>query len=179
MLSTEIPMLRDRLCQLAAVFDKREPNEHAMKVWAHTLKEFAFPEISDSLDRLARTTTKMPAPGDVWKALNEQRTDRIERDSIARSKSEREEIKRTFARSDEVSRKLKALVGRLQTRTKRDPMDWAFEILDKKARGEPVSYYALQCATEVAVSNPRPGYPVEAGADLEALLEREAIQEFS
>ena len=77
----DLPVLTERLGQLAEAFDRRAPTAGAMLVWLDVLKEFQLPEVESMLVDMPKRLTKFPAPADVWKACNERRSDRIENEA--------------------------------------------------------------------------------------------------
>jgi hypothetical protein len=87
----DLQTMKDRLIELADVYGVKPPTEPAIRVWFHTLKEFALEDVAGFLIGWPRLATKMPTPSDVWKYLNERRTDRIEEQVAAdKVKFERE-----------------------------------------------------------------------------------------
>jgi hypothetical protein len=78
-LPTDISTLRDRLAELADVFDKKPLSDKALRVWFDTLREFPCDQVMALLIGWPKTHTKFPAPADVWKAMNEWSIDQRER----------------------------------------------------------------------------------------------------
>lgn len=76
-----LPILTERLTQLAEAFDRKPPTAGAMLVWLDVLKEFGLPEVESMLVDMPKRLTKFPAPADVYKACNERRSDRIEKET--------------------------------------------------------------------------------------------------
>lgn len=79
----DLATLRDRICELADVYGAKHPTEHALRVWFHTLREFAIGEVAGFLIEWPKHGAKMPSPSDCWKRLNDRRTEDIEKKALA------------------------------------------------------------------------------------------------
>jgi hypothetical protein len=70
-LPTDLPTLRDRLGELAEVFERKAPSEKALKVWYDVLREFPCEVVAGVLLGWPKLHTKFPAPADVRKIVGE------------------------------------------------------------------------------------------------------------
>lgn len=132
MQTTETAMLAERLSAMAEAFGAKPPTAAAVEVWFETLQEFSFFDVSGLLIGWPKRASKMPAPADIWKILNEQRTDKIESEAENQKRREKSEIAQGFRHSPELAAKLKSLVSdmKAQDRMQRDPKDWARKIIE-------------------------------------------------
>jgi hypothetical protein len=86
-LPTDTSILRDRLAELAEVFDKKPVGDKALRVWFDTLREFPCEDVMSMLLGWPKTRAKFPVPSEVWKAMNERGIDRRE-EKAARERAE-------------------------------------------------------------------------------------------
>lgn len=148
------PQFIAAIAQLADALGARPPTQAGMVVWIQTLKEFPFNELRDQLDAWAKRSNKMPTPHDLWKACNEQRTDRLEQTAKVEKVAFRLDAERTFKRSDRVGRALHALSEELRNAPPRDPKEWAHVLWERfiadrpNPSGEPMSQIQIQFACE-------------------------------
>lgn len=88
MLPTDFPTLRDRLGELAEVFERKAPTEKALRVWFDVLKEFPCERVAGVLIGWPKLHTKFPAPAEVWKVVNEASSFERERRAAEEAKAE-------------------------------------------------------------------------------------------
>lgn len=152
MTPSEYPAFTERLVQLADALGSRPPTQAGIALWVQTLKEFPFAEVSDQLDGWAKRSTKFPAPADVWKPCNEIRTARIEATAKSEAILFNRQAERTFVRSGEFGRRLRALLASMKDRPENDPKDWARIIHHRFINdlpgnhGEPINQVQLEFA---------------------------------
>ena len=144
MIRTDMPVLAERLTELADAIGGKRPTAEGLKVWASTLAEFPLHQVVDVLTGWAKRATKMPAPADVWKVCNDQRTERIEQEAKVNNAMERKESAAAFQRSDRLGKALRALSREVSARVSDDPKEWA---------------HVLCTATSPTVPNPPRGFP--------------------
>ena len=88
MLPTDISTLKDRLAELADVFDRKPLTDKAIRVWFDTLREFPCEHVMSLLIGWPKTHTKFPAPAEVWKAMNEWAIDKREQKAARERREE-------------------------------------------------------------------------------------------
>lgn len=71
MLPTDLSTLRDRLSELAELFEKKPITDKALRVWFDVLKEFPIEKVAGLLISWPKSHTKFPAPAELWKSCNE------------------------------------------------------------------------------------------------------------
>ena len=79
MLPTDMLVLRDRLGELADVFERKPVTDKALRVWFDTLREFPIDRVAGLLIGWPKTHNKFPTPADLWKVCNELGIDERER----------------------------------------------------------------------------------------------------
>ena len=87
MLPTDISTLKERLAELAEVFERKPLTEKALKVWFDTLRDFPCDQVMALLLGWPRTHGKMPVPAEVWKAMNDWAIDQRERKAASERNS--------------------------------------------------------------------------------------------
>ncbi len=63
--------LRDRLNELAEVFEKKPVGEKGLTVWFGVLREFPTERVCGVLLGWPRSHQKFPTPSEIWKSCNE------------------------------------------------------------------------------------------------------------
>lgn len=71
MLPADAAVLRDRLNELAEVFDKKPVGDRGLTVWFGVLREFPTEKVAGVLIGWAKSHGKFPTPAEVWKSCNE------------------------------------------------------------------------------------------------------------
>lgn len=79
MLPTDLSTLRDRLAELAEVFERKPAGDKAIRVWFDVLREFACEDVASFLIAWPKTHGKFPTPAEVWKLCSERTSARLER----------------------------------------------------------------------------------------------------
>lgn len=79
MLPTDIATLRDRLTELAELFERKPIGDKALRVWFDVLRDFPCEDVASILIAWPKTHVKFPAPAEVWKIASERMSHRIER----------------------------------------------------------------------------------------------------
>ena len=79
MLPTDMLTLRDRLAELADVFERKPVTEKALKVWFDTLREFPIERVAGVLIGWPKSHGKFPTPAELWKVCGEIGSAEIER----------------------------------------------------------------------------------------------------
>ena len=101
------------LNSLAEVFDKKSVTPKALEIWFDTLKEFDTNRVFSMLNGWAKTHTKFPAPGELWKALNEDSTEKRERQAVAEKRLfEREAVHTVSEHGNAKLAEIMAILGR-------------------------------------------------------------------
>lgn len=145
--STDLPLLTERLTELAEALSAKPVSPKGLQVWFTTLREFPMPDVVDLLTGWAKRATKMPAPADIWKALNETRTEKIEAQARADGRKFEAEAKQTIHRDPRMAMALRSLAKKMKDEPVNDPKDWARAIYARFLAGaEPVGYIQLQTA---------------------------------
>jgi len=148
----DTPLLSENLINLADAIGGKAPTQAGMKVWIQTLREFPINEIVDVLTNWAKRATKMPAPADVWKSLNDARAERMESDAATRKREYEHEAKQTMHRNPVIAQKLSALLAEMRGRPKNDPKEWASNLMNcylldlPGPNGKPLSLLQIQFA---------------------------------
>lgn len=88
MLPTDVATLKDRLAELAEVFERKNPTEKALKVWFDVLREFQVQTVAGVLIGWPKIHGKFPTPAEVWKVTNDIATAERERKAQAENKRE-------------------------------------------------------------------------------------------
>lgn len=175
---TDLPELERRLTDLADALGGRAPSKAALRVWLDTLAECTMPDVSSVLTDWPKSHAKPPLPAEVLKACRDRLSDRIERQAAVDR-----EAGKTFSvdrlKGDPNSpayRAFQAALAELKRKPKPGPKDWAWRLREKEIRGE--FLYPVQRENWRAALRGMPGaeMPSESEADIEARLEREAIQ---
>jgi hypothetical protein len=85
-LPTDMLILRDRLAELAEVFERKPIGEKALKVWFDILREFPVERVAGVLIGWPKSHNKFPSPSEVWKACGEIGSSEIERKAALEAK---------------------------------------------------------------------------------------------
>ena len=114
---------------LAEVVDHKPVSQKGLEMWFDTLKEFPTPQVLGLIRAWPKSHTKFPAPADIWKALNEYRTKRLEQtaaaDKLAFAQGERH-----MGATEHGKRKLAEIYAILR-RPKRTPVEhWESVLAD-------------------------------------------------
>ena len=144
----DLPVLTERLGQLAEAFDRRAPTAGAMLVWLDVLKEFQLPEVESMLVDMPKRLTKFPAPADVWKACNERRTERIEAETRQRN-LERTTSITSMPANTAIARRELAKIKAILSKPRPSPRAWIDKIFKRHEDGDPtLCLYAVNLAKE-------------------------------
>ena len=129
--------LSESLTALADVFNVRPPSEKAIAVWADALRDFPIERIESLLRGWPKVHAKMPVPRDVWVALNEERTEAIERQAATEKAQERQEVARMFDPriKNENMRRIREMILAGQARGMPTGPELAQRMLDDVAEG--------------------------------------------
>lgn len=131
------------------VFDAlggRAPGDKGLEMWFHALKQFPMEHVTDALDEWTRKMPRVPTPAGIADICYERGIKKRE-DETARWREEEKLAPRTMGATP-AGRKALALIKQTLAQGKqRDPLDWARRIMDLHARGEAVSYAAVECAS--------------------------------
>lgn len=147
MLTAEIAQLSDLLNELSETFDRKALPAKAVKVWFEVLKEFTYFDVSGLLIGWPKKSTKMPAPADIWKVLNDNRSYAIEMEAVKNKREFQFEADKVFKRNDKLGQNIRQLAQKIQARGARDPKDWAQKIIDRAEDGTQ-SYISMKWANE-------------------------------
>ena len=88
MLPTDLSTMKDRLAELAEVFDRKPIGDKALRVWFDTLRDFPCEQVMGVLIGWPKTHTKFPAPAEVWKLINESAIAQREKTAALENKRE-------------------------------------------------------------------------------------------
>jgi hypothetical protein len=177
----DIDPLAQRLQELTDVFDRKRPSNEMLKGYWAALREFSLPEVLGALDYALRYSKKMPTPADVIERIAHMRTERADSEHRRRVHHEAEVARKTFTATAAGAAQLRALLLRLTSADRhREPKAWAEAIRARALRGELVPIACQQGAARALRMSlnefqARPGAVVDAEAELEARLEREAL----
>lgn len=134
MLPTDMLTLRDRLAELADVFERKAVTEKALKVWFDTLREFPIERVAGVLLGWPKSHNKFPTPADLWKVCSEIGSAEMERRAML-DKVEVEWVPST--RGDEFLAKMKAVISR----PKRTPREhWEHVLTTQRPGSEGYEY---------------------------------------
>lgn len=67
----DLKILSERLSELTEVFQAKTVSEKGLSVWFNVLREFPTEKVCGVLIGWPKSHSKMPAPNDVWKVVNE------------------------------------------------------------------------------------------------------------
>jgi hypothetical protein len=138
------------LAGLANLFQKTPPNGEALVHWWETLKEFDINDIMTTLGYWARDNSKMPTPHDVWKTLNDSRTDKLEQKARYEASENRQPIGRNsgWAPTEYGKRMLKEMIAML-SEPGPDKKRWAYRLKEREERGEKLPYISKKMWRDV------------------------------
>lgn len=74
----EVPLLSQRLAQLAEVLDGKAPSPAALLVWLDALKHVRMDDVQAAISDWPKKHTKMPVPADIVKLAGERTSARVE-----------------------------------------------------------------------------------------------------
>lgn len=164
--------LTQRLTQLAEALQGRAPGAQGMLVWMDALAECQQAEVLSALTDWPKNSNKMPTPADILKAARELASGRRERDAQAQNAVPGFSVERMKADSAIARREL-AKIRTIFASPKPGAKDWARRIVDGEFTPTADTGYARVLAAKVR----QPQARAETAADVEARLEREAMQQ--
>jgi hypothetical protein len=175
---TDTQAMKGRLTEFADAVGARAPGEAGLKAWYIALKDFAIDEVVDALDQWLRTKPKMPAPADIRLILAGRLSDRIERQAAAEKAEFANGARRILTDAQRaIGREhLAHIRAILSGQREHNPNDWWQAVMHRWRNGDELTYMQL---VNARISWEKSGRPVEhapPGVDVEAELERAAIQ---
>jgi hypothetical protein len=168
----EMTELAQRLSQLADALDGKAPTAAGLLVWLDTLGEVPKADVLAALTDWPKSNGKMPRPNDVLKMARERTSDRVEKRAADNAKDNYKPWSPQHLRaSTAVAKSHLPTIKEMIAKPRRGRgKEWATRILGGEF--ENAVDYAQQLAKKLK------GAPVrtETEADIEARLEREAMQ---
>lgn len=170
MLPGDVSVLRDRLSELAEVFDKKPVGDKGLTVWFGVLREFPTEKVAGVLIGWAKSHGKFPTPAEVWKSCNEMSISERE------AKAQRENKEPIFypGVGGEDAAKFIAKMREILRRPKWTPEEHWTMALDKYPPGSIGHTYAKAALSKVRYAKEFNG---KLSADEKALLPREPGQD--
>lgn len=162
----EIPVLAEQLNSLAEVYGNRQLSQAAIRVWVDTLKEFPLEKIMGLLIDWPKSNAKMPTPSQCWQTINEREIETRERVNAEEKKRFEREMREGW-RTPEGARIATVIRGFLAKQKKRDPKQWARDIIEAHESGG-----VLMFKHPEGGSYPRTGEQI---SPLQLALAREAL----
>lgn len=137
-------MVRDELQAFAKhvdatfeAFGSRRLPEGAVATWFKQLGGFALRDVCAELDDSVRRLTRPPTCADLWKSLNERRTEHIEKVAEASKAAEKRDADNLFAGRTPIGEEALRELRKLLKREPVDPKAWAHRIVDRYCDGDP------------------------------------------
>ncbi len=162
---TDLPQLEARLRELSEALSGKAPTVAALKVWLDALQECPADDVWWVLTDWPKSHAKAPLPAEVLKLCRERMSLRVEKAAEVYSRDDRRPWSpAAIPANTEIARRELAKIKSILASKKAHPKAWAPRVL--KA---PRCDYAAMLARKVAD-------PVETPEEMEARLEREAIQ---
>ncbi|MCC6800398.1 MAG: hypothetical protein IT325_09785 [Anaerolineae bacterium] len=117
-------------------FGSRRLSEGAVGTWFKQLQGFALRDVCAELDDCVRRLTRPPACADVWKSLNERRSEHIEKIAEASKAAEKRDADNLFAGRTPIGEEALAELRKLLQKQPIDPKAWAHRIIDRYCDGD-------------------------------------------
>lgn len=183
MQATDAKVFGEHVGTMFEALNGRPLTERALTAWFTQLMEFPTRDVLAEVDDAVRRVNKPPSCSDLWRALNERRTQRIEDDEKSRKASERREVDDLFrGRSEFGLQQLGALRRMLAGIGARPGTDWAHTIMDRVAAGADVPVCSIEMARRALHWAPEDVQAIVAGGraalDAQRMREPELANEF-
>lgn len=166
MLPTDLPAFTERVNALLEALDRRPLSERAMYVWFEALAEFPTRDVFAELDEAPRRLTRA-TPNELWKALNDRRTARLEAEAKANAERARRE-RQGVTSATPIGRLALEQLRRAVAPGKQASTAWATEVMDRAAAGHDVPAAEIEMARRALRWDP---------ADVKALLRPRRLME--
>jgi len=137
MVADELPFFAKHIDGAFDAFNARKLSESAIAVWFKQLQGFSTREVFAEVDDCVRRLTRPPTCADLWKALNERRSEHIEAMAAATKASERRDAQNLFAGRTPLGDNALAQLRTLLQPKRGDRKAWAYKILDRIADQDP------------------------------------------
>lgn len=173
---SDLPMLEDRLQQLADALGGRAPSAAGLLVWLDALKEVHFDDVKAALSDWPKSNVRMPAPAEILKATREATSRLIEARAAEFSKGNRAPV--PAPKGDPNSPAylaFKAAMVELKKRPRPQGKDWAWKLREREISGEELLPVQRENWRSALRGVPGAEVPDETESQREARLEREAI----
>jgi len=181
----ELPELSQRLSQLADALGGKAPSPAGLLVWGDALAECERIDVVSVLTDWPKSHGKMPLPAEVLKLARDAASGRRERAAAAEQAAERDASKALqkpghwqpeAGRLTPAYAAFKRALAELKRRPKPHPKAWAYRLRDREAAGENLPAVARENWRAALRENLRISQEAETEDEIEARLEREAIQ---
>lgn len=144
MQNADLPLLTERLTELAEAMGARPIAAKGMQMWFVTLREYPIHDVVDTLTNWARQQTKFPAPAQIVKILADRQSDRLE--ASARAASRVFQQTHVAARDPKLAKRLNDLAAHMRNPVRQDPKAWAHRIYEEFVSGKSINSTVLSFA---------------------------------
>ncbi len=186
MLASEVPQFAEAANAMMESFSARPLSQSAVTAWFTALMEFPLRDVAAEMSESIRRLRKPPTCADIWTALNERRSQRIEDDAKQRRATEKREVDDLFrGRSDYGVQQLAVLRRMLGMIGAPTGTAWAHRIMDRVASGADVPIASVEMARRALRWAPEDVAAIVAGGRAalaaqrarESMVEREPVEE--